>query len=352
MIRFGLVGCGNIAWRHSHLLGTGQIEGGVLSAVCDVDFARASDLAKKFGVLAFDNFDDMMTSADLDVVVVLTPSGMHAEHVTRLAEYGKDIMVEKPMALTIDDADRMIAACDMFGCRLFVIKQCRFHSPVQALKGAITSGKLGRITLGTVRVRWARHASYYEDATWRGTWSMDGGVLTNQASHHLDLLEWLIGDVESVFARGTTALADIEAEDTAVVLLKFKSGALGVVEATTATRPVGLEGSISVLGTNGSVVVGGMAANELTTWSFEDHPIDDKTAFDEFGVNPQNLHGYGHKAYYDHVVSCIKSGGPNLVDGFQGRKSVELINAIYESVETGKEVSIRFTPKKCKLGQG
>jgi predicted dehydrogenase len=161
----------------------------------------------------------------------------------------------------------------------------------------------------------------------------------------------MMGDVESVFALTTNALANIEAEDTAVVTLKFKNGALGVIEATTAARPVDLEGSISILGEKGSVVIGGFAVNKMETWTFEDELEGDKEVLEKFSVNPPNVYGFGHQAYYEHVVECISDGGKNLVDGLQGRKSIELISAIYESVETGKEVFLRFKPKKCKLGQ-
>jgi predicted dehydrogenase len=180
---------------------------------------------------------------------------------------------------------------------------------------------------------------------------MDGGVLTNQASHHIDLLEWMMGDVESVFAHAATALADIEAEDTAVVTVKFKSGALGIIEATTAARPRDLEGSISILGEKGSVVIGGFAVNRMESWAFEEELDGDNKVLEQFSVNPPNVYGFGHQAYYEHVVECISGDGKNLVDGLQGRKSIELINAIYESVETGKEVFLRFKPQKCKLGQ-
>jgi len=180
---------------------------------------------------------------------------------------------------------------------------------------------------------------------------MDGGVITNQASHHVDLLEWMMGDVESVFARGMTALVDIETEDTAVVTLKFKNGALGIIEATTATRPKDLEGSISILGERGSVVIEGFAVNEMRTWNFDHELEGDAEVIEKYSVNPPNVYGFGHQAYYNHVVDCIKNGNSNLVDGLQGRKSIELINAIYESIETGREVFMHFKPKLCKLGQ-
>ena len=287
----------------------------------------------------------------IDVVVVLTPSGLHAEHVVNLSKHGKHIMVEKPMALRVEDTDAMIFACDQNNIKLFVIKQNRFNVPVVKLRDALDSGRFGKLTLGTVRVRWARHQAYYDQDSWRGTWAMDGGVLTNQASHHIDMLEWMMGDVESVFAKMTTALADVETEDTAIVTLKFNNGALGIIEATTATRPINLEGSISILGENGTVVVGGVAVNEMQTWAFEDKKDGDSNVLEEFSVNPPNVYGFGHQAYYEHVIDCIENGSANLVDGLQGRKSIELISAIYESAETGKEVFLKFQRQYCQLGK-
>ncbi len=351
MLKFVLVGCGRIAKRHSELLGLKQIEGAQLVAVCDSILEKAEKIGQQFDVPAYADMDEMMQKQKVDVAVVLTPSGLHTEHVINLAKYGKDIMVEKPMALTLDDADAMIEACDRNSCRLFIIKQNRFNVPVVKLREAHQAGRFGKLVLGTVRVRWARHQPYYDQDSWRGTWAMDGGVLTNQASHHVDMLEWMMGDVESVFAHATTAVVDIEVEDTAVVTLKFKNGALGIIEATTATRPRDLEGSISVLGEKGSVVIGGFAVNKMQTWAFENSQKGDDEVLDKYSVNPPNVYGFGHQAYYDHVVDCVSHDSQNLVDGLQGRKSIELISAIYESVETGKEVFLRFKPKKCKLGQ-
>jgi UDP-N-acetyl-2-amino-2-deoxyglucuronate dehydrogenase len=351
MLNFALVGCGRIAKRHSELLGYGEISGGKLTAVCDNSFEKARKIGETFNVPAYADMNEMMEKEQVDIVVVLTPSGLHAEHVVNLSQYGKHIMVEKPMALTIEDTENMIYACDANNIKLFVIKQNRFNVPVVKLREALDSGRFGKLTLGTVRVRWARHQAYYDQDSWRGTWAMDGGVLTNQASHHVDMLEWMMGDVQSVFAKMTTALANVETEDTAIVTLKFKNGALGIIEATTATRPTNLEGSISILGENGTVVVGGVAVNEMQTWAFVDEQSGDSSVLQDFSVNPPNVYGFGHQAYYEHVVDCVMNGSANLVDGLQGRKSIELISAIYESAETGKEVFLKFTPKYCRLGQ-
>jgi UDP-N-acetyl-2-amino-2-deoxyglucuronate dehydrogenase len=350
VLRFALVGCGRIAKRHAELLGQRQIQHAELAAVCDVIPERAERIGREYSVPYFRDMHEMMRSVPIDVVVVLTESGRHAEHVIALAPYGRSIIVEKPMALTLDDADAMIRACDQVGIRLFVVKQNRFNVPVVKLREALEQGRFGRLVLGTVRVRWCRTQEYYDQDSWRGTWALDGGVLSNQASHHVDLLEWMMGEVDSVFAKASTALVNIEAEDTAVVLLRFRSGALGIIEATTATRPKDLEGSISILGEHGTVEIGGFAVNEMKVWNFSNPTPDDLTVMEKYSVNPPNVYGFGHKAYYEHVVDCIRNNRQHLVDGLEGRKSLELISAIYESIETGREVALRFRPKRCRLG--
>jgi UDP-N-acetyl-2-amino-2-deoxyglucuronate dehydrogenase len=351
MLNFALVGCGRIAKRHSELLGSKQIQGACLVAVCDIVESKASEIGEKFSIPSFTDMHEMMQKVKIDVVVVLTESGKHAEHVVALAPYGKHIVVEKPMALTLDDADEMIKACDDAGIKLFVVKQNRFNVPVVKAHQALKAGRFGKLVLGTVRVRWCRPQSYYDQAPWRGTWALDGGVLSNQASHHVDLLEWTMGEVESVFAMGTTSLANIEAEDTAVVTLRFKNGALGVIEATTATRPNDLEGSLSILGEGGTVEIGGFAVNKMKVWNFVETEVGDDEVMEKYSVNPPSVYGFGHQAYYEHVVDCLKNNKQQLVDGLVGRKSLELISAIYESIETGQEVPLRFRAKKCRLGE-
>ena len=350
MLNFALIGCGRISKRHSELLGLDQIKGARLSCVCDLNEEKAILCGTKFNVPYYTDMHEMIKNENIDVVVILTESGNHASNVIDLVKYGKHFVVEKPMALTIEDADAMITACDKAGVKLFVVKQNRFNIPIVKLREALEQGRFGKLVLGTVRVRWCRPQEYYDQAPWRGTWAMDGGVLTNQASHHIDLLQWMLGEVESVFARSTTALTKMEAEDTAVVTLKFRNGALGIIEATTATRPKDLEGSISILGDGGSVEVGGFAVNEMKTWNFVEPFISDEGILENYSVNPPNVYGFGHSEYYNTIVRCIIDNGPNLVDGFVGKKSVLLINAMYESIETGKEVFLNFQPKKCKLG--
>ena len=340
-LKFSLVGCGRIAKRHSELLGLNKIQNAKLHSVCDVNEEQAKSLGDKFGVDYFTDMNQMVLETNPDVVVVLTPSGNHANDVIELSQYKKHLVVEKPMALNLDDADKMINACDQAGVRLFVVKQNRFNLPIVKLKEAIDQGRFGKLVLGTIRVRWCRDQSYYDQASWRGTIAQDGGVLSNQASHHIDMLTWMMGDVDMVFGFGATQLVKIEAEDTAVSSLKFRNGALGIVEATTATRPKDLEGSISILVEKGAVEVGGFAMNEIKNWMFDKETEEDKEIIKNFSVNPPNVYGFGHQAYYEHVVESILNDGPNLIDGFSGRKSIELISAIYESMETGRLINMR-----------
>jgi len=351
MIRIALIGCGRIAKRHAELLGTGQIEGARLAAVCDVQPDRAAAFGSRYGVPSFTAIDALLAAPGIDAVAVLTPSGMHAEHAIAVARSRRHVIVEKPMALTLADAQAMIAAADAAKVELFVVKQNRFNVPVVKAREALDAGRFGKLVLGTVRVRWSRDQSYYAQDSWRGTWAQDGGVLANQASHHVDMLSWFMGDVESVHARAITALVDIEAEDTAVATLRFRNGALGVIEATNAARPRDMEGSLSILGSTGAVEIAGFAVNEIRTWQFVDETPGDADVMKLYSVNPPNVYGFGHQAYYEHVVACLERGAKPLVDGHHGRQSLELIMALYESIATGREVTLPLTVEHCPLGR-
>ena len=348
-LHFALIGCGKIARRHAEILS--RIEAVHLVAVCDVIQERARSFGEHYGAHWYTNYNEMLEKEKaIQVVNILTPSGLHAKNVLDIVEYRKHIVVEKPMALTLDDADEMIDKCSKQGVKLFVVKQNRYNLPVKKLREAIEEGRFGKLVLGSVRVRWCRRQDYYDSESWRGTWAMDGGVLTNQASHHIDLLTWMMGDIESVMAKTATRLVSIETEDTGAVILKFRNGALGIIEATTATRPTDLEGSISILGERGVVEIGGYVANEMKIWNFEDKMPDDENVLEKYRQNPHDIYGFGHREYLREVIESIMSGKEAFVDGVEGRKSLELVNAIYESVETGREVFLRFKPRKCKLG--
>lgn len=350
-IKVGLVGCGRISNRHLDVLK--NLPEAQVVGVTDVIASRAQQQATKYGVPIFPTAEALVECGKPDILSILTPSGDHAERVIHLSSMGVHIIVEKPMALKLDDADRMISACDQNGVKLFVVKQNRYNLPIQRLRQALEEGRFGKLVLGTVRVRWCREQKYYDQDAWRGTWAQDGGVLANQASHHLDLLQWMMGGVDTVMALSATQLVNIEVDDTAVAVLKFHSGALGVIEATTATRPKDLEGSISILGEKGSVEVGGFAVNEMRTWNFIDAQPGDADVLTDAKSNPPNVYGFGHREFYRAVIASLATGRRehSLVDGLEGRRSLELINAIYESVETGKAVNLMFQPRWCRLGK-
>lgn len=348
-LKFAIIGCGRISKKHIEVLT--QLESTKLVGICDIKAERVQAAADATKLKPYHDYREMIKEEKPDVVCVLTESGSHAKIVVDVASYGVHVVVEKPMSLTLEDADDMIRACDIHQVKLFVVKQNRYNLPVQKLKEALDQGRFGRLVMGTVRVRWCRPQAYYDLDDWRGTWAQDGGVFANQASHHVDLLEWLMGDVDTVFAKTETMLVDVETEDTGVAILKFTNGALGVIEATTATRPKDLEGSISIMGEKGSVEIGGFAVNEMKHWNFSEPQESDAEVVEKFHQNPPNVYGFGHYEYLKEVVDCIRNGKKALVDGLEGRRSLELINAIYESSETGKEVPLRFKPKKCKLGR-
>ncbi|MCE1204296.1 MAG: Gfo/Idh/MocA family oxidoreductase [Holophagaceae bacterium] len=343
-----LVGCGRISDRHLKVIE--QVPGLKLVGLCDIQLERAEAAARTWAVPAFADAVDMVKTLKPDIVSILTDSGSHPRIGSLLAPLVGVVVVEKPMALTLEDADHLIETCETHGTRLFVVKQNRFNDAIQQLRQAVVQGRFGKMVLGTVRIRWARHQAYYDQDPWRGTWKLDGGVFTNQASHHIDLLQWLMGPVESVKSYISTRLVDIEAEDTGVAVLRFKSGALGVIEATTATRPKDLEGSISILGEKGSVVVGGFSVNRMVTWNFQEPASEDEQAQRSI-AEPPNVYGFGHKPFYEDMLACLDSGRRSMLDGLEGRKSLEIINALYESAFTGHEVHLHYVPQSVPLGR-
>lgn len=348
--KFALIGCGSIAKKHIHVINN-YLENAKITAFCDMDIKRANAFGNEHNAPSFSNIQEMLKSIgdEIDIISILTPSGQHVLNVLELVEYGKPIVIEKPIALRLDDADDIIRKCDEHGVKIFVVHQNRYNLPIIKAREALNQNRFGKLVMGTVRLRWKRDQAYYDSAAWRGTWAYDGGVFTNQASHHIDMLTWFFGDVESVYASATSRLVDIECEDTGLAILKFRNGALGNIEVTTATRPKDLEGSISILGEKGSVVIGGFFMNEINTWEFVDHlPVDD-VIIDKYRCNPEGW-GYNLGEYLKGVINSIEINKSGLVDGMEGRKSLELISAIYESIETGKEVVLRFKPNKCKLG--
>lgn len=347
-IRFGIVGCGAIADKHA--LAISRLENAEVAGAFDINPDARAAFTDRYAVPAFARVEEMIEKTEPDVLSILTPSGNHAETLTELMRFNRHFVVEKPLALRLDHVDTILEQCDRRRLKVFVVQQNRFNPPIQKLKEAITTERFGRLVLGTVRVRWCRDEAYYSCKPWRGTWAHDGGVLSNQGSHHIDMLIWLMGDVVSVMAKTATHLAPIEAEDTGIAILKFRSGALGIIEATTAARPSDLEGSISVLGEKGAVEVGGFFMNELKTWNFTE-PIDSDAEVISIHGRVPDLRAWNHTEFYRDVISSVINNEKGLIDGLEGRKSVELLNALYESAEIGKEVFLRFTPRNSRLGR-
>ncbi len=333
----GLIGCGRISTNHIEAIR--KIDGLRLSAVTDVVEERARVAGETLGVPWFTNYADMLKSAKADVVAICTPSGLHSAQGIAAARAGKHVITEKPMSITLEQADALVDACDTAGVRLFVVKQNRLNPAVQLLKRAVDKGRFGRIYLANTTVRWNRPQEYYDAAPWRGTWEFDGGAFMNQASHYVDLIQWLVGPVESVIAKTATQARKIEAEDSGVAVLKFRNGALGVIEVNVLTHPRNWEGSITIVGENGTAKIGGTAVNKIEHWAFAEYDDDDKR-IELASTNPPTVYGFGHEGYYRNVLAVLQGGAQPETDGRAGRKSLELILGIYESAKTGRDVPL------------
>lgn len=340
--RVALVGCGRISRNHFDAID--KLEGLEVSAVCDVVEERARQAGEAQGVPWFTSYETMLADAPADVVAICTPSGLHPQHGIMAARAGKHVVSEKPMAISLTAADELVAACDAAGVHLFVVKQNRLNTPVQLLKRAVDKGRFGRLYMANCTVRWTRPQEYYDQAPWRGTWEFDGGAFMNQASHYVDLVQWLVGPVESVMAKTATLARRIEAEDSGVALFKFRNGALGSMEVTMLTYPKNLEGSITLLGERGTAKIGGTAVNRVEHWSFADYDDDDKLV-EVASSNPPNVYGFGHEGYYRNVLAVLRGLATPDTDGRAGRKSLELIVGIYESARTGREVPLPLKTK-------
>jgi UDP-N-acetyl-2-amino-2-deoxyglucuronate dehydrogenase len=324
--RVALVGCGRISQNHFDAIR--KVDGLRLVAVSDTVEERARTTGEEQNVPWFTHYADMLKKAESDVVTIATPSGLHSAQGIAAAQAGKHVITEKPMAITLEQADALVAATDSAGVRLFVVKQNRLNPSVQLLKRAVDKGRFGRIYLANTTVRWQRPQEYYDAAPWRGTWEFDGGAFMNQASHYVDLLQWLMGPVESVIAKTATQARRIEAEDSGVAVMKFRNGALGVIEVNVLTHPRNWEGSITVIGERGTAKIGGTAVNKVEHWVFAEYDDDDKMT-EAASTNPPSVYGYGHEGYYRNVLAVLR-----------GEAQLELILGIYESAKTGRDVPL------------
>ena len=340
IFRFGLVGCGRISKNHIEALKqlSGRAE---IVAVCDPVIERAKAAAENAGgdVEVMSNYEALLARDDIDVVSVATPSGLHPMHGKMAAEAGKHCVLEKPIGTNLREVDEMIRAFDRSGTGLFVIKQNRLNTTLQLLKKAVDKGRFGRIYFAEVNVFWARDQKYYDQAKWRGTWEFDGGAFSNQASHYVDALHWLVGEVDSVMAMTGTLARRIEAEDTGAAVIKFRNGAMGTINVTMLTYPRNFEGSITIIGEKGTAKVGGIAVNRIDKWEFAEYDDDDKL-IEQANYTPPNVYGFGHLGYYEKVLDALSSSGEPDIDGRGGRKSLELILAIYKSAKEERRVAL------------
>jgi UDP-N-acetyl-2-amino-2-deoxyglucuronate dehydrogenase len=336
-LRVALIGCGRISKNHFDAIA--KLDGLSVSGVCDIVEARAKGAGEALGVPWFTSYEEMLAGVPSEIVTVATPSGLHPAHGILAARAGKHVVCEKPMAITLESADALVRACDDAKVKLFVVKQNRLNPPIQLLKRAVEKGRFGKIYLANTTVRWARPQEYYDQAPWRGTWEFDGGAFMNQASHYVDLMQWLVGPVESVIAKTATLARKIEAEDTGVAVLRFRNGALGTIEVTMLTYPKNMEGSITILGEKGTVKIGGTAVNKVEKWEFAE-PDPDDALVEASNTNPTSVYGSGHEGYYRNVLGVLRGEAIPDTDGRGGRKSLELILGIYQSARTGREVPL------------
>lgn len=336
-LRIAIVGCGRIAKNHF-----GSIEKHAdnleLVAVCDTNPANSTPYASQYDVPAYNDMADMLVKHKPDLVALCTPSGIHADQAALAAKHGVHVITEKPMATRWSDGVRMVKACDEAGVRLFVVKQNRRNTTLQLLKRAVEEKRFGKIHMVHLNVFWTRPQAYYDQAKWRGTWEFDGGAFMNQASHYVDLLDWLIGPVDKVQAMMSTT-RDIEVEDTGVLNVRWRNGALGSMSVTMLTYPQNLEGSITILGEKGTVRIGGVAVNDIQLWQF-DKPRDYDAQIQSANYETTSVYGFGHPLYYKNVVDVMRGVAEPETDGREGLKSLEMLIAAYLSARDGKTVSL------------
>ncbi|QNI75211.1 Gfo/Idh/MocA family protein [Synechococcus sp. MVIR-18-1] len=355
-IRIAVVGCGRISRNHIKAIAIHH-ERAELVAICDtqpellshaqqyIDEVSEENSGTRFNPVQFTSYTDLLSATGasgttpVDLVVLATPSGLHSEQVIAAAKAGLHVCTEKPMATRWADGVAMVKACDEAGVRLFVVKQNRFNSTLQLVKRQLQAGRFGQMAMVAVNVFWQRPQSYYDQARWRGTWEFDGGALMNQASHYVDLLNWLVGPVESVSASMATLGRTIEVEDTAALQLRWRNGALGTMAVTMLTYPKNLEGSITLLGEKGTVKIGGPAVNQIEHWAFADESPDD-ALIEQASFETTSVYGFGHPLYYSNVIGALQGKEMALCDGREGLRSLELLVGAYRSARDGRTVHL------------
>ncbi len=333
-LKFAILGCGRISYNHIEAL-INNYHDAELVAVCDIIEDKAFERKKQYGrtidkadVAVYTDYIKMLENEDIDVVSIATESGYHAKHAIDCLNRSKHVLIEKPMALSVADADSMIALAKKMDKKICVSHQNRFNPPIQKLRRAIEDGRFGRLINGTARILWTRDDNYYKQAAWRGTKSLDGGTLMNQCIHNIDLLQWMMGsEIERIHSERGTFLRNIEMEDFGAILIRFKNGSIGIVEGSACVYPKNLEETLSIFGEKGTVVIGGLAVNEIKTWQFEDKRDYDN---EEVGVEIDNVYGNGHTPLYKNLIDAIKNNSELLINGEEGKKAMEIILRAYE----------------------
>ena len=347
MLKVAVIGCGRITGHH--LKSIQKVHGIRITAVCDFNLQKAKDYTKKYNIKYFYNFDEMLTKVnDIDIVAIITPSGMHYEQATAiLKKYKKHLIIEKPLFLKPSHVKKVYSLAKRYKCKIFPVFQNRYNKSVMRLKRAINNGELGKIRITNVRLRWCRSERYYKMSKWRGTFSHDGGALSNQGIHHLDLLRYLAGEIKEISVFMKTQGAKIEVEDTAVAAFNYYNGAVGTLEVTTAARPKDFEASISIVGSKGLAQIGGSAVNELQIFTPKEKDCK------KFSQKIPNNYGFGHIQLYKNIVKTFskrkKFDFPvNERDSFNTTK---LLNAFYRADEINKKVNVFSIKESKRLGR-
>jgi predicted dehydrogenase len=351
-LKFALIGCGRISTNHIKAL-LDNFEEAELTSVCDILKDKAKQKADEYikkmkdknliikRPRVYKNYQEMLKKEDINVCVVCTESGYHAEISLYCLNLKKYVLVEKPMAMSIFDANRMIQTSQKNGLKLAVCYQNRFNLPIQKLRQAFEEGRFGRIFAGTAKILWNRNKEYYDKANWRGTWKLDGGCLINQCTHNIDLLQWMINsEIDSVYGQTENYLHPyIQAEDYGSIIIKFKNGAIGNIEGTVCVYPKNLEETLTILGENGIVVIGGLALNKILVWDFKDKQESLEQVQKEYDSEIKNVYGNGHSPLYKNFIDSIKNNYNPLIDGNEGKKSLSIILMAYKSQKYSRAIS-------------
>lgn len=337
VINVAIIGCGKIAEKHAIILSSPKFKQFNLVAVCDNERKKSDKFGKKYKTVSFSNIDDLLNSVEVDLVVICTSSGHHYSNALTVSKYKKNIIIEKPISLNLRDAKKIIKIYKKNKNRLFVVMQNRFNPLMRLIKETINKKYLGRITNISIRVWWCRDQNYYNQASWRGTWELDGGIFMNQGIHHLDMMSWLLGPVKSLVAIIKRKLVDIETEDSGSAILEFKNGAIGTIEVSTALRPINLENSITVLGEYGNIKIGGLYMDNLESFKLRNN----KAANSLLKKYKEDSKKNNHYLFYEDILKNLsrnKTDMKKTIDGSNAIQSLELVTGIYHSVLKKKRI--------------